>query len=277
MDKENGKISAPVVQFPTGRYNAALDKERNIVGKRLGQIRKEKGYTLDSFSELLARYGVDVKRGGISKWEMGKALPSVYNLVAICHALDIQEGISYFFADEDKPALLNGEGVRKVEEYRKDLIASGRYRPMPEVHENQIQYVTKRVSRLAASAGTGEFLTEENFEDMDFPAGSVPQEADFGVRVSGDSMEPVYHDKQIVWVERRGQLPVGEVGIFIYDGNGYIKVYGEQEPDDDMAECFTDSYGHVRPQPVLISYNRAYEPIKVSPHLQLYIVGRVLR
>ena len=36
---------------------------------------------------------------------------------------------------------------------------------------------------------------------VSFPEKSVPKGADFGVRVSGDSMEPVYHDGQIVWVE----------------------------------------------------------------------------
>lgn len=274
--KDNGSSSS-VIQFPGRRYNAVLDKASNIVGKRLNQIRKEKGYTLESFSELLAQYGVDVKRGGISKWEMGKSLPSVYNLVAICHALDISEGISYFFAEEDRPSLLNKEGLRKLEEYRKDLIASGRYKPVAEVRENQIQYITKRVSRLPASAGTGAFLDEESFEDMDFPEDSVPQDADFGVRVSGDSMEPVYYDGQIVWVKRCEILAKGDVGIFVYDGSGYIKVYGEQEPDEETAEYFTDSYGRVHAQPVLISYNRTYKPIPVSPHTEFCIAGRVLR
>ena len=277
MSEENNRGSSAVIQFYGRRYNAVLDKERNIVGKRLNQIRKEKGYTLESFSELLAQYGVDVKRGGISKWEMGKALPSVYNLVAICHALDISEGISYFFADEDRPSLSNKEGLQKVEEYRKDLIASGRYKPVAEVRENQIRYITKRVSQLPASAGTGAFLDEESFEDVDFPEDSVPQDADFGVRVSGDSMEPVYHDGQTVWVKRCETLSAGDVGIFVYDGSGYIKVYGEQDPDDETAEYFTDSYGRIRPQPVLISYNRRYKPILVSPHTDFRIAGRVLR
>ena len=277
MDKEAKRTTPAAIQFPGRRYNAILDKERNIVGRRLNQIRLEKGYTLESFSELLAQYGVEVKRGGISKWEVGKALPSVYNLAAICHALDIPEGISYFFSDGDKSSLLNKEGLRKLEEYRKDLIASGRYKPIMDIRENQIRYITKRVSWIPASAGTGAFLDEENFEDMDFPEDAVPQDADFGIRVSGDSMEPVYHDRQIVWVERCDSLKVGEVGIFMYDGNGYIKVYGEQEPEKALEEDFTDSYGQIHSQPVLISYNRAYLPIPVSPNAEFSIVGRVLR
>ncbi len=44
----------------------------------------------------------------------------------------------------------------------------------------------------------GTFLDEENFETISLPFKSaVPDRADFGVRVCGDSMEPVYHDGQI--------------------------------------------------------------------------------
>ena len=40
---------------------------------------------------------------------------------------------------------------------------------------------------------------------------------------------------------------------------------------------YTDSFGVVRPQPVLISYNEDYPPKVVSPYAPFQIVGRVLR
>ena len=76
------------------------------------------------------------------------------------------------------------------------------------------------------------FWMRGNFEMVSFPESSIPDGAEFGVRVSGDSMEPVYHDGQIVWVQRCETLRTGEVGVMIYDGQGYIKAYAEQEPDD---------------------------------------------
>ena len=76
------------------------------------------------------------------------------------------------------------------------------------------------VSNLSVSAGTGSFLDEGSFERVSFPVTSVPQGADFSVRVSGDSMEPVYHDGQIIWVKRCDRVNPGEVGVFIYDGEG---------------------------------------------------------
>ena len=49
---------------------------------------------------------------GISKWEKGYTTPSIYQLVAICHALNIKEGPSYFTKTFQKPALLNAIEMR---------------------------------------------------------------------------------------------------------------------------------------------------------------------
>ena len=111
---------------------------------------------------------------------------------------------------------------------------------------------------------------------VSFPESSVPEGAEFGLRVSGDSMEPVYHDGQIVWVQQCDRVGVGEVGIFIYDGDGYIKVYNEQMPHEVDREDFTDSYGNVHMQPIMISYNQKYQPRYVSAHSNFQVVGRVL-
>ena len=89
-------------------------------------------------------------------------------------------------------------------------------------------------------------------------------------------MEPVYHDGQIVWVQQCDHIGVGEVGIFIYDGDGYLKVYDEQMPDVDCLDDFTDSYGNVHMQPVMVSYNQKYSPRVISANAGFQVVGRIL-
>lgn len=89
-------------------------------------------------------------------------------------------------------ALLNDTGLRKSDEYKMDLIASGRYRPI--LQRRKETYIEMPVSILAVSAGTGEVLADGDFEIIRFPKSTVPSNADFGVRVNGDSMEPVYYD-----------------------------------------------------------------------------------
>ena len=193
--------------------------------------------------------------------------------MAVCHALDLDVDVSYFCSSHTP--VLNDAGLAKVREYKDDLIASGKYKPQPKV-VSILKYIEMPVSNLAVSAGTGEFLDEGNFEMVSFPEKSVPKGADFGVRVSGDSMEPVYHDGQIVWVEECETLAVGEVGIFVYDGDGYLKVYSEQEPNEQQRDAFTDSYGCQHRQPVMLSYNQAYEPKAIMPDSRFQVVGRVL-
>jgi len=253
-------------------YNAAAERDANIIGQRLFEARKRKGLTLVELSELLGQRGLAIKKTGLQRWESGQSIPNAYQLLAVCHALDIASILDYF---SDVPDL-NSEGMKKLAEYKADLVATGKYRPQPKVPSSKIIYIEKPVSNLPASAGTGEFLDENNFEMVRFPAATVPEDAEFGIRVSGDSMEPVYHDGQIVWVQSCDSLIPGEVGIMMYDGDGYIKVYDEQEPADALQDAYTDSEGILHMQPVLISYNEKYAPKVVSPELNFCVVGRVL-
>lgn len=258
--------------FPK-KYHAGAARAENIIGKQIAAARQQRGLSLSAFSTLLGEYGLSIQRQGLGKWESGDAVPSAYQLLAVCHALDIEDGISYFTGTV--PEALNADGLQKLQTYKQDLIASGRYEPAP-APEPAITYIEMPVSTLSAAAGTGMFLDEENFDLMRFPASTVPAGAEFGIRVRGDSMEPVYQDGQIVWVKTCKTLHPGEVGIFMYDGNGYIKVYEEQEPEESLQDAYRDMSGELGMQPVLISYNEKYAPRPVIPELGFCIVGRVL-
>ena len=146
-------------------YDAVAARDSNEVGLILAAVRKRNGYSLVTFSELLRHYGVDVSDKGISKWEKGYTTPSIYQLVAICHALNIKEGPSYFTKTFQKPALLNAIGQKKVAEYEMDLIASRRYQPGTEEHA-KIDCIMMPVSELPVSAGLGAFLEGEMFQQI---------------------------------------------------------------------------------------------------------------
>ena len=271
MEKRKSKV-VPFHSTAVSTYNAANERMENIIGNRIDEARRNAGLSLPQFSKLLKQFGVSVSPSGINKWTKGSALPNAYQLVAICHALDLDANVSFFTGDYTP--LLNEEGLEKVRVYRDDLIASGRYRPPTK--SAAIKYIEMPVSNLSVSAGVGEFLDDGAFEMISFPETSVPDGAEFGIRVSGNSMEPVYHDGQIVWVQRCDHLSAGEVGIFVYDGEGYLKAYSEQEPEEADRDSFTDSYGCVHPQPVLISYNQTFAPKIIRAEAAFQIVGRVL-
>ena len=254
-------------------YSLSRERENNTIGKRIAEERQRAKLSLPEFRKLLQQVGVDVVKEAIRKWEIGENVPNAYQLIAICSVLGIDDVLLNF--DSNYLPRLNVEGQEKVRIYADDLAASGKYSPSP-VRESVIQFVDMRISNLTVSAGTGAFLDEGSFELMSFPKESVPAGADFGVRVRGDSMEPVYHDGQIVWVQRCDQLRPGEVGVFLYDGEGYLKRYDEWEPAEEDREQYVDSDHVLHRQPVLISYNSKYEPKKVSPNSVFQIAGRVL-
>ena len=253
-------------------FHADIAKERNILGKKIAQARKKTGITQPELSELLKHFGVQVKTPGVNKWEKGETVPNAYQLMALCHALNIENGLDYFTGPiVPKKDVLNTQGQRLLREYREFLESKDRY-----INHHQIAMVTMPVSLLSASAGYGDFLDEEHFEMQEFPASTVPEGAQFAVPVDGDSMEPLYKDGQLVWVQKCTNLNEGDVGLFVVDGHGYIKTYKEQEPDKDNLEDFIDSDGLLHPQIILISQNKAYKPKVITPSMSFRVIGRVL-
>ena len=254
------------------RFRADLAKENNIVGQKIWEARKKAGITQASLAAELSRYGVSIKTPGVNKWEKGETIPNAYQLMAVCHALGIEGGLDFFTGPvAERQEVLNAEGLRMLNSYRQFLESKARY-----LTYSEVKTITMPVSLYPASAGFGDYLEDEQFEEMEFPAGSVPEDADFAVHVDGNSMEPLYVDGQLVWIRKTEHLRNGEVGLFVVDGDGFIKTYTEQEPDDEHYEEYLDSYGILHPQVVLVSRNKDYPPKVIRPSMKLRIIGRVL-
>ena len=260
-------------------YNAEQERRENIIGKRIQEVRKAHGVSLEGLGCLLSQYGIEMKQTGIGRWESGTVIPNAYQLMALSHIFQIEDPKTFFMEHPADPDALNEEGLRKLREYKEDLIASGKYRlaPAPAAGSNVLKFREMPMSLLPVSAGPGAFLDENNFELKRFPADEIPDGAEFAIRISGDSMEPVYSSGQIIWVQLCKQLRPGEVGIFEYDGNGYVKMYDEQYPEETFLDEYTTSDGQVLPQPVLVSYNESYAPRPVNPNTSFCIIGRVLK
>ena len=256
----------------SSRYQADIAKERNIIGRKINAARKKLGITQTDFSKNLAQYGVRIKTPGVNKWENGETVPNAYQLLAVCHALQIEGGLDYFTGPlVPRKEILNTEGLRILNQFREFLESKPRF-----TNQHHVEKVKKPVSILPASAGLGDYLDDERFEMKEFPSGSVPEAADFAVPVDGDSMEPLYVDGQLAWVQLTQQLNVGDTGLFVIDGEGFIKTYDERQPDQHELEKYIDSNGVLHPQIVLISQNEKYEPRVIKPGMDFRIVGKVL-
>jgi bacteriophage CI repressor helix-turn-helix domain len=84
-------------------------------------------------------------------------------------------------------------------------------------------------STLRVSAGAGEPLIDDSYPDfIEVKKSDLTESANFAVKISGKSMMPHFKDGDVVLVRSQPDVNIGEIGIFIIDGNGYVKERGEE-------------------------------------------------
>lgn len=92
--------------------------------------------------------------------------------------------------------------------------------------ENEISNNQSRVIILydiAACAGNGFYIDSSDVQGEDFVVNN--NEADYAVRISGGSMEPLIPDGSIALVKRIDDLDQDDLGIFNIDGEAMCKKY----------------------------------------------------
>ena len=96
--------------------------------------------------------------------------------------------------------------------------------PVTKEPESEQETIFIEYSTLKVSAGTGEPLIDDTYHDfLKVKRNDLTEEANFAVQISGNSMLPRFKDKEWVLVRSQPDVEIGEIGIFIIDGNGYIK------------------------------------------------------
>ncbi|MCL4922067.1 MULTISPECIES: LexA family transcriptional regulator [Streptococcus] len=88
------------------------------------------------------------------------------------------------------------------------------------VNEPHAVYHTYNYYDQPASAGTGQYLNDVKVETIELP---IEVDADFVVPIYGDSMEPEYHSGDYIFVKLSVDLSDGDIGVFAYNGDAYIK------------------------------------------------------
>ena len=195
----------------------------NSFGARLAAARRAAGYNQTEVAKYITEAGFPVRTQAVSKWERGTTLPSARQLVELCRLYHIRDVVAAFAPTEERRA------VRTLPLYR-----------------------------LAVSAGTGELLDGADYDTVEV-GDEVSPNADFGVRIAGDSMEPRFHDGQTVWVHQQPTLTPGEIGVFLYDGSAYLKQLRR-----DGGRVW------------LHSLNPAYHDLEISDAFPLRVLGKAV-
>lgn len=228
--------------------------------------------------ELAIRLGKK-SSSSISEWEKGKYTPKigVLNDIAEIFGVTITDLMNVDLSKSSTTTLTQiTDTSSKLEEKRQVVVLNVATKELQEqVQEQKQQKITSleqhRQKRQlqqelgeidwcgAVSAGTGEFLGDENSEKINLPIEMIPDGADFCLSVNGDSMEPVFKNDSYVFVEKQRDLYSGTIGVVIVNSQAFLKrIWFENN--------------HAR----LESFNKEYEDIIVTEEDDFRIVGKVV-
>lgn len=245
-------------------------------GERLTELRISAGYTkrnefadkLGIPSTTLRNYETDVREPGHT---FLKQISEFFNV-----------SVDYLLGLTDEKEILNSfrlkateyehiQKYRALDPYGQDIVDTildketariKEYGPLttPTIVEYQSHSDSKIIVlpyfRAGVSAGSGIFILGNEAEDeIELPNLPEYAAADFAIDVNGQSMEPEFSDKDIALVNQDAEMQLGDIGVFVINGNAFIKELGEKE---------------------LISHNKDFKNIAIHSGDNIVCMGKVI-
>lgn len=216
------------------------------IGKVIKESRLSAGLTQKQVAVTLGR-----PQNTISAWEMGRAQPDANTLFELFQVLgaDLNEAFGFSthpfeinkFEQEHikKYRLLDPygkeavDGVLDVESrWCEEARAAALRKERRQMETGELIDFEKIIRfsvpgyTMPMSAGTGQDAGQEYPENYTLVK-EPPRGTSFIARVSGVSMEPTYHDGDLVFVHATEEIPVGSIGAFFMDGQQWLKELGD--------------------------------------------------
>ena len=247
---------------------------KKYIGNQIKTFRKSAGFTQDELAKRL-----NTTKQTISRYEKGERKANQDMLFKLCDIFDVS--IDDFFPAVSKNAVestnplpyasdlltqqITDKVVRLTTQNKKIVLRTSE--ELLESQKNEEETKITEVSEVIqlysynyydhpASAGTGQYLNDVRVERIELP---VDVDADFVIPIKGDSMEPDYHDGDLVFIQTSVDLNNGVIGVFNYNGDAYIK------------QLVID-----KEQAYLHSLNPAYKDMPITPEIDFRIIGEVV-
>ncbi len=145
----------------------------------------------------------------IGYWKKGDKLPGAENLLMLANYFGIS--VDYLLTGKEKssPTDLTADEQELLTYYkslteREKGIVLGRAEVLSELHKTPTKETKNTIFieyySLPVSAGTGVYLDGCEKDMLEVEETALTTEANFALRVSGNSMEPVYHDGDMVLI-----------------------------------------------------------------------------
>lgn len=224
------------------------------IGSVLRESRINSKMTVEQVSKVLTEQGYKASQKTVYSWENGNSRPDIEILMKLCDLYGIKDILRTFGYDgykEDGSIQLNMKEIEHIEKFRslddfgKEHISYELDREAARVRE--LNNMKERIQELEnepsstptqiraisyyqrlASAGTGQIVFDgvpvDKIEIPDIPE---YKRVSYAIGVNGNSMEPLYHDGDILLIEPTCKVDVGEIGIFIIGDESYVKKLGK--------------------------------------------------
>lgn len=232
------------------------------IGKRIKEARDRLGLTQKQLAEL-----VGVTASAVTNYENETSHPKETVLYALLKALKVDA--NFLFQDEmdqiapsfDQREQTLIKKYRSVDDHGRrtiDTVAEYEYERCCK-EDGATQLIEFPVAYESAAAGYGNYLTDSGLEYVSVDKTAIPGRAKFGVKVSGNSMEPEYHSGDILLVEPMPAIPNGDLGIFNLNGEGFFKkLLVDHDKKMIILRSLNPDYPDrvVLPQETLITYGK---------------------
>lgn len=244
-------------------------------------LRQEAGLTQEELSKK-----INITPMAIRNWESGSKAPSASSLIALAEVFGVSTDYILGVAASPKasdikltrPEISLITNYRALDDHGKKLVievcnierdrtsAQKLLKNTTSLNTNYSTSIAERYIPLytnPSAAGLSAPLDGDDFE-MILVDSAIPKNADFAVKIQGNSMYPVISDGDIVYVGRTEQLSNGDVGIFSVDGSMYCKQY------------YIDGFGNLTLRSANPNMQSANVYISVNSDIKVKCYGKVL-
>lgn len=253
--------------------NNDAGKEMPVLCRQIRLFRERKGIEQ---KELAAKVGI--KSNAVSNWENGRTRPDIALLPKICQVLEVSLDELFDIKKPDTEPTIEEKSditmMRRIDT-EEDILLEG-YHQLSEGHRSVVSSLIQQLcdvedrelydsiteeimftKGLCAGFDTG-MEYEDQGETIHLYKGKVHPLMDCVFPVNGNSMEPDFHNGDLVMVQRlaeQSELHYGEIGAFSIRNETYIKQYSKRG---------------------LVSLNKKYKLMRFNEDDSVFLIGRVL-
>ena len=211
------------------------------IGAKLKAARISCGMTQREVADRIGR-----KQPIIGHWETGYSQPDANTLFTLCDIYETTVDDVFGFQKNNDITKLEYEHIknyRNLDDFGRESVDVTLSRETERVAQlrTQKEYInfleiekqktSEKLHSLRAYTYFGKIACAGSgfyFDDIPSEAIMAPDMGgDFIIGVNGDSMEPDYHDGDMLYVKKTEYMSYGDVGVFTIGNECFLKEYGE--------------------------------------------------